>query len=254
MRTLAVSARQLQHRMSSTPVRPATPSTIHAAARCRLLGLVLVVAAFTAGCGANRFTSDTTGAASQQGAPASSSGGVQTGAAPTTAVATKQNVYVPWQPEGRLAAIEITATANGTCWEGSLAASGRSDAWRCSAGNHILDPCFANTLEPTASQEICPDSRTTGTLLNLVAPLDFRRGNREISGAHPWAMELANGRFCSIVTGTATSVAGRPLTYSCTGNVFRYGEPDTTATPWNILSGQHDDSTLQPVDITTIYN
>src|SRR5579871_3574392 len=36
-----------------------------------------------------------------------------------------------------------TRTASGSCWTNSIAASYRTDAWRCTIGNSIQDPCFA---------------------------------------------------------------------------------------------------------------
>jgi eukaryotic-like serine/threonine-protein kinase len=220
-----------------------------------LIGLALIAAILAVGCASQASTSNASSGLSRRGssiAPASSA--QTTTSAPTTRTATKEIIYAPWQSDGRLANFEVTATASGTCWEGSLAASGRSDAWRCSAGNLVLDPCFSNALQPTAPQLVCPDSLSAGTLFNLTAPRDPRYVNKDVPGVQPWAMALTTGQLCNVITGAAGAVGRLRINYACTGGLFLYGDPDRTTTPWRIFSAKQGNPTLEQVDIATVYN
>jgi hypothetical protein len=100
----------------------------------------------------------------------------------------------------------------GSCWTASIAAFSRRDAYRCSVGNGIYDPCF---LTPT-DQVVCgadPALKTGGFILKLnkpLAPLSHVPRSRL-----PWIFRLADNSICEAMTGTLATVNGEPARWSC---------------------------------------
>ena len=64
------------------------------------------------------------------------------------AAATAVHIYALYSAEGKLT-VPVMKTGSGSCFTGSII-SQRSDAWRCSEGNKLLDPCFAAVLNAHA--------------------------------------------------------------------------------------------------------
>jgi hypothetical protein len=103
----------------------------------------------------------------------------------------------------------------GRCWTGSIAAGGRTDAWRCMAGNMISDPCF----EVPARKDIVvcganPVSGERGFVVKLTEPLPAAE-QAAGSDPSPWQFELADGAVCAPFTGTMPSINHEPARYSC---------------------------------------
>lgn len=122
--------------------------------------------------------------------------------------------------------IAIKTTAQGSCWEGSLAAS-RPDAYRCTVGNTIKDPCLF--LAPVAV--ICTDGEEI--LLTKALPQTpiavhsvlSEKDIRAFSGMTGWRYQLEDGQQCGPMTGT--TVGGLPI--GCSGGL--YCENPTTGGP-----------------------
>lgn len=139
-------------------------------------------------------------------APGTTGPGVSATGAPATTVS---RTFVPFTRSGAPAA-GVAARRSGSCFTASITV--RSPlAYRCFAGNAILDPCFARTAAATTLDCYAdPWSRAVElrvtAALPTSAPLDITR---------PWALELADGRRCVVVTGTAPSVQGVVLGYRC---------------------------------------
>lgn len=105
-----------------------------------------------------------------------------------------------------------TATASGGCFAGSIA-SERDDAYRCSVGNAIFDPCFLD-----GSQSVfCPTDLppTSGILVTLTGPLPAT-GSAAPGQAPAWAFQLANGATCQVVTGAG--IGGFP--FECSSGLY----------------------------------
>jgi hypothetical protein len=152
------------------------------------MALALVVAVAAAGCASEAHRSATAGASIAALTPA------------TTVV----HVF-------KSAAASGAPSAAGACWTTSIAVP-KPGAYRCLAGNTILDPCFA--LHRTATLATCyADPWSKPVVLKLEQRLP------ELSGAlpdeHPWALLLSNGHRCVAVTGTVQIVGNVALTYSC---------------------------------------
>ncbi|MFE2971711.1 serine/threonine-protein kinase [Streptomyces sp. NPDC059340] len=73
----------------------------------------------------------------------------QTPAAVVSSVQATQTqvvTIIPWSPDGTPAGgITVTGRSSGSCF-GTAESTMRTDAWRCSAGDRILDPCFSPDL------------------------------------------------------------------------------------------------------------
>jgi hypothetical protein len=118
------------------------------------------------------------------------------------AAATRVVVY---SPRG----FRATATVDGYCWTGSLAAP-RAGAYRCMAGNAVHDPCFVGVgQDEVACPQGDPD-RQEGTVLRLTRALP-PAGTARPSPSRPWAFTLQGGERCSAMTGTI--LPGHP--YGC---------------------------------------
>jgi eukaryotic-like serine/threonine-protein kinase len=98
--------------------------------------------------------------------------------APTTTSTgpTEVDVFAPWTPDDTLSGdIKVLGhLADGNCWERSISDSSDPDAWRCTSGNEIVDPCFAPSEESDISTVACAQSPWAGVeMLSLSRPLAF---------------------------------------------------------------------------------
>ena len=59
---------------------------------------------------------------------------------------TRVRIFTPFSPTGLNSGLTVKERVNGSCMAGSLADASRVDAWRCSAGNQMYDPCFENSF------------------------------------------------------------------------------------------------------------
>jgi hypothetical protein len=87
------------------------------------------------------------------------------------------------------------------------AADPRADAWRCMAGFLILDPCFEDKLGSSPFLVCVPDPwARQGVKLRLTRPLPRTRGNLsdDPTRSPPWALETANRKRCSFITGVTS--------------------------------------------------
>lgn len=104
----------------------------------------------------------------------------------------------------------------GSCWTGSIAAPYRTDAWRCTEGNDIHDPCFSL---PNGKFVVCganPAARNNGFALRLTKPLPNSDTETSSSPANwGWLIELYDGALCSPFTGTRPLIDGEVASYGC---------------------------------------
>jgi hypothetical protein len=119
----------------------------------------------------------------------------------------------------------------GTCFASSLAAT-RADAFRCMAGNLIMDPCF--TIASNASAVLCvrdPRDPSTFVQLNLTQPLPAPEPVP--AQTHPWFLELADTTACNFLTGATGAVNGQRINYGCSDGLDVVGLP-MTDTVWTV--------------------
>lgn len=101
----------------------------------------------------------------------------------------------------------------GSCWTGSLAVP-RPDAWRCTVGNEIHDPCFTTTAG--SGRLVCgadPASGKAGFILKLTQPLPDA-GNTSSKG-RPWIVQLVGGAVCRPYTGTMPVTDRGAVSFGC---------------------------------------
>jgi hypothetical protein len=149
--------------------------------------------------------------------------------------------YEPQQPASS------TPIEQGSCWTNSIAAPFRGDAWRCTIGNSIEDPCFQI---PGSASLLCGANpanlaATSSFVLQLTQALPQ---SQPVQGLQPngqaWLVELQGGTRCTPFTGT--------LPFTATGDVASYGcAPGPLGTDVDIFN-INTSSSLWTADIGTL--
>jgi hypothetical protein len=138
--------------------------------------------------------------------------------------------YNPFDASSGSVVVPIKRTRSGSCWSESVAVSDPR-AFRCIAGNEILDPCFSAESFSTGSV-VCTDSPwANGTRLKLTAPLPT--SSRSGPAKPTWALELVNGDQCVQLTGTGDVVAGIAMSYGCRSGA-EAGGMNRRSNPWTV--------------------
>lgn len=103
------------------------------------------------------------------------------------------------------------ATAEGSCFTNAIGL-GREDAWRCTTtDNLIYDPCFL--VEDKVVCGADPITNETGFVLELTEPLPAPDAG-DVS--KPWIVQLADGTYCGLMTGTVPGLGDGVAPYGCT--------------------------------------
>jgi hypothetical protein len=213
----------------------------------KLIVIVVLVIVVLFGVGqffAGSLNTNTTGPSTQ---PSQGSGGQAT---PTQVI-----TYVP------LAPASSTPVEQGSCFTNSIAAPYRSDAWRCTVGNAINDPCFEI---PASANLLCGINPTIANpsstfVLQLTKPLPT---STIPSGTIPenwaWEVQLADGTLCTPFTGTLPFTAnGDVAHYSCNGGAngedMIFGGINNASRVWmaEVGSLSTGTSTFPPVIVTS---
>jgi hypothetical protein len=166
-----------------------------------------------------------------------------TAASVTVQSSTQTRIFRAFDPSGH--SLLRTKTRHGSCSRGSVAIN-RRDAWRCAA-HQIKDPCFS--FGRRGGFVLCPDApwKHTGLRLTLAASLPRKDGNRGRPSrrAHPWGLELFDGRRCLIQTGATRAIGNQRANYAC-GNseAWLWGNPDRNMQPWTVFSAPYDATAL----------
>jgi hypothetical protein len=160
------------------------------------------------------------------------------------------DTFDAFSPSGGLV-VRISGTTSGNCWTASIAVD-VAGAYRCFAGNQILDPCFAPAGQAAPLQLACVASPWAPAIqLTLTSPLPTG-GQRSGDPIRPWALELANGARCVSSTGTVPAVQGVNLEYYCSpqhsAGLLDATSPLATADYGDLASG-----TLQQTSVTTLW-
>jgi hypothetical protein len=154
--------------------------------------------------------------------------------APPISVLTQVLTFQAFDDHGLLPGLARADTVSGQCGGGSLSASGRADAWRCTSGGRVLDPCFAN---PSGGDLACVPDPFTRDVTMLAVGGALTRGNRNDPGHPPWFLELDDGTRCGAVAaepGPTSTTGDRRPTYTCTGGAQVYGDPDGSKPVWTV--------------------
>ncbi len=149
--------------------------------------------------------------------------------------------YVPPTPA------TSTPVEKGSCWTSSIAAPFRTDAWRCSVGNAINDPCFQI---PGSANLLCGANpavlkATSSFVLKLTQPLPAPGVIQgPIPGDWAWLVELADGTICSPFTGTLPiTQGGVSAGYGCAPKtpggegLYIFNDFNTSSSQWTAEVG-----------------
>lgn len=161
--------------------------------------------------------------------------------APTSqAIVTHVVAFSPSVPAG-------AQPVSGSCWTNSIAAPYRTDAWRCTVGNAIQDPCFevASSTDLLCDPNPAVPDSTSSVVLKLSSALPTPE---TIPGGVPstwaWLVQLADGTLCSPFTGTLPPVTLNDQTagYSCApgplgNNLVIFGDLNNSSSEWSALVG-----------------
>lgn len=143
--------------------------------------------------------------------------------------------------------LTVDQKVEGTCF-GNSSKVQRADAWRCSSGNMIIDPCFSGTSGGPLACSSTPWTKSV-TQLTLTRPLPAPFVTRATStDGSAFAIELANGQRCSLIGGATGSIAGRRINYGCPGGTG-LGDIDRSAGLWSIYYVVTGESTAQAVGV-----
>lgn len=144
--------------------------------------------------------------------------------------------FAPLGPEGVAAELQIGAELEGECFGPSLASSSRADAWRCSAGSSILDPCFAGAWDPDGGAVlVCAQDPFGGEVSRLTLEDDLPDDRETVAGGLPWAVELPGPELCTLLTGATASLAGKRIDYGCEGGGVIAGGIGQDGPVWTAL-------------------
>jgi hypothetical protein len=169
---------------------------------------------------------------------------------------TQIRLLTPWTPSGLNIGMATTQQVQGRCFTRSLASPSRPDAWRCSAGNGILDPCYQRILGDE-KQLACPMGGpwpANVALLTVTEPFpqeDRKEPTRD--SVLPWALELANGEKCTMFTGATAPVAGMRINYGCPDGFNVIGDIDRSLPTWRVFTQGPKSIYLEQVDVAVAW-
>jgi hypothetical protein len=151
--------------------------------------------------------------------------------------ATQVRIFTPFTTAGLSIGLAVTDEVSGSCFSSSLASPLRPDTWRCTVENAIYDPCFINLFggeNTLACAEVPWDANVVLLTLTEALPSDDR-GEPDFTQALPWALELENGRRCTMMTGAMAPLAGMRITYGCEDGAYVVDDVDRTLPLWRVF-------------------
>lgn len=174
----------------------------------------------------------------------------------TTVARTRIKMLTPFGPAGLSIGMAVTQQLNGTCFTRSVASPTRDDAWRCSAGNAIMDPCY-HRIMGDEKQLACPvggpwPANVVLLTLTQALPQDEHKAVSRDSSL-PWALELANGQRCSLFTGATAPIAGMRINYGCPGGFVVVGDIDRSQPAWRVFFQGEKSIALEQVDVAVAW-
>ncbi|MBA2519395.1 MAG: hypothetical protein H0V24_07000 [Chloroflexia bacterium] len=170
--------------------------------------------------------------------------------------------FLPYGLDGLNPELTVVSEDSGVCAHESLSIPGRPDAWDCIGGESsaIYDPCFADPfmIPDETGNLVCVDSPFSTEIVRftLTEPLSIEKDVDDPMAAAmpgpagadpmatnvpeadpehwelPWALELANGERCTLLTGATAAFAGDRLNYGCENGGYVLGEVNQERPVW----------------------
>ena len=140
---------------------------------------------------------------------------------------TTLHVFSPWAGSIPAQGVTISQTLRGSCTHGSEVLT-RFDAWHCSVGGRVYDPCFANTRVDAGAHVLCMNSPwedATAIELKQRLPIGLANPSGDPRRFPPWAMLTAAHEECELATGSLGRIAGLRVDYACAGSGLLLGLP-----------------------------
>lgn len=176
---------------------------------------------------------------------------------PAPVTRTQIKLLTPFGPAGLRIGMAVTEKVDGNCFAASAASPSRPDAWRCSSGNGILDPCYQRIMG-NEKELACPVGGpwpANVVLLTVTQPLPSEpRKEMRREDTLPWALELANGQRCSLFTGATAPVAGMRINYGCPGGFQVVGDIDRSQPVWRVFLQGEKSIALEQVDVAVAWH
>jgi serine/threonine protein kinase len=228
----------------AAPTRPARLGSrpwFVAAGAVLLIAVIGVAVAVAAG-GSGSTSTTSTSTSTKVSTSTSTSASTTPAAKPTAA-----QIFEPVGPNGGLA-VPATRHATGSCF-GTSNVIARADAFRCSVGNDIYDPCFM----VNQTQVLCPNDgpwANVGILVNVPDGLPNASAVKDQgTSGQPWAIQLADGTQCLMISGLTNVIANQRLNFQCTTGIGLYGNVQRSGSAWMIYaSAPHSAQiTLRPI-------
>lgn len=150
---------------------------------------------------------------------------------------TEIRMLTPFTGEGLNPKLHIVKETTGVCWSSSLVNTSRPNTWRCHAEDKVYDPCFKSPIH-NQNSVVCMqhpwDKKVV--ILKLKSPLPSTKASRFSSKkSQPWAIELGNGRMCTLITGPKAQIAGMKSRYSCSSGAVVVGDIDRSNPVWHVF-------------------
>jgi hypothetical protein len=115
-----------------------------------------------------------------------------------------------------------------------LGSEATGTAYRCFAGNEVLDPCWVQAGS-AHSHVICLGLPWSHNVSRLHVTKGYDNSAMTTPAREPWGVRLTNGTRCGRVQGASGSVHGRFITYFCqSSKTVLTGEPNRSQQLWRI--------------------
>ncbi len=156
----------------------------------------------------------------------------------------------PWTAKGVAAKLKVR-TGHGSCL-GSSQVAGRTDSYRCAAGNRIFDPCLASPYPSGAGKVACPTSPREVEVVTVSGRLpdqSNRPGQDQV-----WMLVLADGDQCNRRSGAGLDARGS-LTSSmgCRSGSLVWGEPHHSGRVWTVQVSRTAKGTLSTAQVAQAF-
>lgn len=135
-------------------------------------------------------------------------------------------------------------------------------AYRCSSGNTVYDPCWLDNADAAQATVLCqPDPWDTQAIRLTVATGGlpaFLGAPQPIDRQYPWGVRLTDGENCAPVQGSHDNDEGKIVDYSCSSS-YRHvllRPIDQSSALWTFQSAYYDGTAYQPgplEDVTTAW-
>jgi hypothetical protein len=115
-----------------------------------------------------------------------------------------------------------------------LGSEATGNAYRCFAGNSILDPCWVRAGS-SRSHVLCLTAPWSHAAIRLHVTKGYDNSVMTTTAREPWGIRLANGTRCAFVQGASSVVHGRRLSYFCQhSKTVLLGNPNRSRPVWRI--------------------